>query len=39
MNQSCQIPDLPLSFKFESTAIFKQLNLVSHALAECQSYY
>ncbi len=39
MNKSCQIPDLPLSFKFESTAIFKQLNLVSRALAECQSYY
>ena len=31
---SYQILDLPLSFKFESVAIFKQLTLASRALAE-----
>ena len=34
MNESYQIPDLPLSFNFESVAIFKQLTLASRALAE-----
>ncbi|WP_294429083.1 hypothetical protein [uncultured Treponema sp.] len=34
MNKSYQIPDLPLSFNFESVAIFKQLTLASRALAE-----
>ena len=34
MNNSYTITDLPLSFKFESVAIFKQLTLASRALAE-----
>ena len=34
MNKPYQIPCLPLSFKFESVAIYKQLTLASRALAE-----
>jgi len=34
LNNSYQIPDLPLSFNFESVVIFKQLTLASRALAE-----
>ncbi len=34
MNKSYRIPDLPLSFSFESVAIFKHLTLASRALAE-----
>ena len=34
MNRSYQIPNLPLSFNFESVAIYKQLTLASRALAE-----
>jgi len=34
MNKSYQIPNLPLSFNFESVAIYKQLTLASRALAE-----
>ncbi len=34
MSRTYQIPELPLSFKFESVAIYKQLTLASRALAE-----
>lgn len=34
MSNIYQIPDLPLQFKFESLAIYKQLTLASRALAE-----
>ena len=34
MNKLYQIPELPLSFKFESAAIYKQLTLASRVLAE-----
>ena len=34
MNKSYQIPELPLSFSFESISIYKQLTLASRALAE-----
>lgn len=34
MNKSYQIPALPLQFKFESLAMYKQLTLASRALAE-----
>ncbi len=34
MNKPYQIPELPLSFKFESISIYKQLTLASRALAE-----
>ncbi len=34
VNKSYRIPDLPLSFSFESVAIFKHLTLASRALAE-----
>ena len=34
MKKPYQIPELPLSFKFESISIYKQLTLASRALAE-----
>lgn len=34
MSRTYQIPELPLSFKFESVAIYKQLTLASRSLAE-----
>ena len=37
MNESYQIPDLPLQFKFESLAMYKQLTLASRALAELKA--